>query len=120
MRHKSTVSLKIHDLSLLLLSYYAYANNPEELGECGDGGDYKKFCSSIDSQSEIWLTPEQLYNLVWYFKQAVLERQKFYKCVMPRNYQKMMASLKRQNPELFTLDSDGEILMKDTKDIIKI
>lgn len=118
-RYKAQVSVKLHDISLLLMSYYAFHNTPMELGECRDDGTYQDLCRDIDIQSEVWVTPKQLYDLIWYYKQAVVERVKFFKCTMPRNYQPMLLSLKRSNPELFKEDADGEIVMRDSPDITK-
>lgn len=120
MRYKSFVSIKIHDLAFLLMTYYAFTQDPDELGECGDGTTtYDGLCSALDAQSDIKITPSQLYELTWYFKQAVLERVKLYKLAMPRNYYNQFKRLQQQNPELFKVEKDGEIVMRDSDDILK-
>jgi hypothetical protein len=120
MRYKSMVNIKVHELAMLLMVYYAFASNPEELGEAGDDDTYENLCKALDAQSEIKITPKQLYDLTWYFKQAVLERVKLYKYIMPKNYYAMFKELAKQNPEFFYERPGGEIVMRDSDDIYKL
>lgn len=117
MRYKKQVKIRIHDLALLLMVYYAFKNKPKELGECRADGTYFEACKEIDDASDIQVPTKLLYDLVWYFKTGVLERVKFYKYIMPKNYQRTMERLQGQNPELFYEDSSGEIVMRDSPDI---
>lgn len=117
MRYQKQVKIKIHDLALLLMVYYAFKNRPKELGECRANGTYSEACAEIDKASDIQIPTKLLYDLVWYFKTGVLERVKFYKYIMPKNYHGMMQRLQGQNRSLFYEDEAGEIIMRDSEDI---
>lgn len=118
MRYRKSYSLGVHELSQLLTAWNMFAENPKELGECVLGESYSGIVQELDKQCDIQLTPKQIYNLVWYYKHAVLERLKHNHKKLPPNYNKLLKRLQKQVPDLFTTDADGEVVMKESKEVL--
>ena len=118
MRYPKYVSLNIHHLSQLLVAWNKFYVDPDNLGEAILGESYPGVVKEINRQSTIQLTPKQVYNLVWYYKHAVLERLSHNHKKLPKNYHQMMEALEKQVPILFTKDKDGEIRVKENREIL--
>ncbi len=119
MRYPKYVKISVHELSQLLASWNLFTEDPEELGEHILGTHYPDIVRDIDIQSNINVTPQQLYNLIWYYKHCVLERLSFHHKKLPKNYNKLMRRLMKQVPLLFIEDADGEVRLKENKEVLK-
>ena len=120
MRYPKYVSLSIHDLSQLITAWNKFAVDPKSLGECVFGESYAGLIKDLNQQCEIRITPTQLYNLCWYYKHCVLERLSHLHKRLPTNYYKLFENLSKQAPGLFEVAPDGEIKMKESKEILGI
>lgn len=112
MRYRKYVSPSIHDLAQLIVAWSKFAEEPETLGECILGTTYPDIIKQIDQQSDIKVTPKQLYDLCWYFKNAILEKLKHNHKKLPDNYNYLMKRLNSQIPQLFVTAPSGEVLIK--------
>ena len=118
MRYPKHVKISVHELSQLLTAWNMFSEDPEELGEHVLGTHYPDIVRDINTQSDIKITPQQLYNLVWYYKHSVIERLVFLHKKLPTNYNKLMKRIQAQVPVLFTEDADGEVRLKENKEVL--
>lgn len=120
MRYPKYVSLSVHDLSQLITAWNKFAADPKSLGESVLGESYPGLIKDLNQQCDIKVTPTQLYNMCWYYKHCVLERLSHMHKRLPTNYHKFFENIARQVPDLFETAPDGEIKMKESKEILGI
>lgn len=114
-RTPETVSIKLHDL-MLLLNYRWAAVNSSEIGELGLV-PHEDFVAQIDAQSRVEVTPVQLADLIHHFKECTFEKVKPAKLnFTTRNYNHFLRKLKKQAPTLFKETAAGEVVMVELED----
>lgn len=116
-RPSTYITLGLQDFVKLAFFYMACVKKPELVGECSLNEPIADLFAHINAQSSINLTPAQLDNLLYHYKQAVLQKLNPAEAfdLTDKEYQGIMKRIKAHSPKAVKQTETGELVLYDYK-----
>lgn len=116
-RPSTFINIGIQDFIKLGFFYLACVNKPDLVGECSLNEPLADLFAHINAQSTIKVTPVQLDNLLYHYKQAILQKLNPAESInlTENEFQSIMKRIKNYSPNSVVQNSLGELVLYDYK-----